>query len=88
MHLIVKRQWEVLDGSEPRTAPNRLTKIPPGRYEIERIPNPYGHEAPWLVLKGTKIGGTEGSWRQWENKPGKEDTKPSDWGEFEVVIED
>ena len=33
--------------------------IPTGRYEMERIPNPFGCPNPWLVLKGTKIGQAE-----------------------------
>ena len=63
-----------------------------GTHEIERIPNPAGYNGNWLVLKGTKIGGSEGSWRQWA--PGQKGTNPShpnfgkeiDWKEFTVVI--
>lgn len=78
MFLTVKRDWQVPDGSKPKGSGERAV-IPAGRHEIERVPNPFGHDAPFLVLKGTLIGGTEGSWRQWEG---------AENGEFQVIIED
>ncbi len=65
MQMILKRYWHALDASDV-SDPERLVNatIPAGTHDIERIPNPYGHDAPWLVLKGTKIGASEGSWRQ------------------------
>jgi hypothetical protein len=41
--------------------------VPAGRYELERIPNPFGHKAPWLVRKeqnqwGNVIGMAETFW--------------------------
>lgn len=87
--MILKRKWAAVDGT---TASE--TFIPAGTHEIERIPNPLGYKGYWLVLKGTKIGGSEGSWRQWENgqlvdNPGHPNHgKPIDWGDFEVQITD
>jgi hypothetical protein len=93
MFLILKRDWEAIDASAPREKSEAL--IPAGRHEVERIQNPYGHlDAPWLVLKGTKIGATESSWRQWKNgelvdNPGNPNHgKPIDWKEYEVIIEE
>lgn len=77
MNLVLKTGWDAIDGSSPNKSKVIITA---GRHEVERIQNPFGHEdAPWLVLKGTKIGATEGFWRQW---------KGSEWNEYEVVIED
>jgi hypothetical protein len=45
----------------------QLTTIEAGRHEVEKIPSPHGHNCDWLVLKGTKIGASVGSWRQWSN---------------------
>jgi hypothetical protein len=44
----------VLRGGEE--ADPRRTLLPPGVYAFEEVPNPYGHDSPWLVLAGTKIG--------------------------------
>lgn len=69
MYMTLKRKWEAFDGSKERSDPTRKTSIPAGRHEIERIPCPYPDtKANWLVLKGTKIGGSEGWWRQWEGE--------------------
>lgn len=77
MLLILKRDWAVNDASKGE---ERKTTIPSGQHEVERIDNPLGYpDAPWLVLKGTLIGATEGFWRQWDGPK---------WGEFEVTIED
>lgn len=78
MFLVLKRTWEAIDASK-ETGEERKTPIPPGRHEVERIDNPLGHNAPWLVLKGTLIGAAEGFWRDW-NGP--------NWDEFEVVVEE
>ncbi len=95
MFMTLKRTWEALDGSKASKGEARVIIIPAGRHEIERVPNPYGHPAPWLVLKGTLIGAAEGSWRQWKNggftvsNPDHPDFgKPIDWDEWEVVIEE
>jgi hypothetical protein len=58
--------WELIDGSTPDKT---KVEVKPGVYDLERIPNPYGHDAAWLVLKGTKIGGAEGWWRDWTGGP-------------------
>lgn len=49
----------VLRGDEE--ADPRRTLLPPGVYTFEEIPNPYGYDAPWLVLVGTKIGASYAS---------------------------
>lgn len=91
MFIVLKREWEVLDGA----ARGKKVNIPPGRHEVERIPNPFGYPGTWLVLKGTIIGQGEKAWRQWQN-----DGQPIDnpghpnhgkvilWGDDEVVIEE
>jgi hypothetical protein len=88
--LTLKRVWEVLDGSKPGTK----TTIPPGRHEFVRVKNPFGHKAPWLVLKDTLIGATEGFWRDWQNGTLADNPhhpsfgKPIDWGDCEIVVEE
>jgi hypothetical protein len=91
MFMTLKRAWDTLDATSGEAV---QTTIPAGRHEIERIKCPVGHDCNWLVLKGTLIGGSEGSWRQWingsdcygENHP--KAGQPIDWKEFEVVIEE
>ena len=91
MIAILKKTWELIDG-----ASNGRAKVQagPGEVELERIPNPYGHQADWLVLKGTRIGMAEGAWRQWQNgnivdNPDHPDHgKPTDWGEWEIIIKE
>ena len=76
LKLIVKREWEVIDAGSPTSA--HLLTI--GTHEVERIQNPLGYpDSTWLVLKGTKIGAMEGSWRQWEGE---------NWGDFQVIVEE
>lgn len=93
MTVTLKRPWEAIDGSKPKG--QGTTKIPAGTHEVERIPCPHGYDCNWLVLKGTLIGASEGSWRQWGDDgaivvdPSDPNYgKPIDWGEFEVVIQD
>lgn len=95
MFIILKRDWRALDGSQTKESTGKEVVIPAGRHEIERIPNPYGYDnAPWLVLKGTKHGMTEGSWREWvgehlvTNEAHPDFGKKTTYGEFEVVIEE
>lgn len=92
MQMILKREWDAIDATN---LPERiLTKIPAGTHEIEKIPNPAGYSGNWLVLKGTLIGASEGSWRQWA--PGQMNDAPDhenfgkeiDWEEFTVIIID
>lgn len=94
MKMILKREWDAIDASHP--GHGKVT-ISPGTHEVERISNPFGYaNAPWLVLVGTRIGATERSWRQWENRDDNlncnpdspEYGKPIDWGEFEIIILD
>jgi hypothetical protein len=93
MKMILKRNWHALDGSKP--SGENYTVIPEGKHEVERIANPYGFSCFWLVLKGTKVGASEGSWRQWvndgslvTNPKNPRFGKPIDWGKFEIVIEE
>ena len=96
MFMTLKREWEALDVSKN---PIGKAKIPAGRHEIERIPNPFADASKpgsfWLVLKGTMIGMSEGSWREWmndgsliTNKKHSDFGKPIDWQEYEIVIEE
>jgi hypothetical protein len=94
MFMTLKRDWEALDGTDGSL---KKTIIPSGRYEIERIhrPNVPEGETFWLVLKGTKIGASEGSWRQWRNGVSLVTKKDHpnygqfiEWGDAEVVIEE
>ncbi len=83
--MTLKKDWPATDAKNNISA----TTISIGRHEMERIPNPLGHkDAPWLVLKGTLIGATEGSWRQWtkdsKNPEGPLATNPI----FEIIIEE
>jgi len=53
--------------------------VSPGNYELERVLDPLmGGKDPWLVIKGTKIGFSEGWWRSHSH--------PS-WGNQQIVIE-
>lgn len=87
MQMVLRKEWEAIDGST-----GNKTIISAGTHDIERIKNPRGFEAQWLVLKGTVIGGSELSWRQWKNgllacdPQSANYGKPIQWGEFEVVI--
>jgi hypothetical protein len=91
MELILKTEWPVLDAADPSNV--RHTTLPAGTHQVERIPNPCMNNGTfWLVLVGTKIGATEGSWRQWvnggslvTNPDHPEFGKPVDWGQHEVV---
>lgn len=64
MSITLKWECDVLNASNGEK--NKTAIIPPGRHEIQRIPNPYGYPSPWLVLKGTLIGAAEDFWR-WQN---------------------
>lgn len=46
-----------------------LVKIAPGRYELERIPDPFNSGQVMLVLRGTMTGMTERAWRRWLPDP-------------------
>ncbi|MCX6713088.1 MAG: hypothetical protein NTY66_02690 [Candidatus Vogelbacteria bacterium] len=85
--MTLKRDWPALEFLGGDKAKDVV--IPAGRHEVERITNPLGYlDAPWLVLKGTMIGASEGSWRQWKNGVLNRDDQSIDWGKWEVVIED
>lgn len=61
MKAILPRDWNMIDHSKPENEED--VKVPAGEYELERIPNPYGFDGNWLVLRGTTTGMSEGSWR-------------------------
>lgn len=65
MQLVLRRNWEAIDGS--KEGADAKTVIPAGTHEVERVPCPLGYPCNWLVLKGTLIGASEGSWRQWDH---------------------
>lgn len=60
MKAILKATVTLIDGS---TQDRAKVQTGPGEVELERIPNPYGHRAPWLALPNSRIGGTEIWWR-------------------------
>ena len=63
MFATLKKDREMINGDNGED-----TVVSAGRHEIERINNPLGHNnAPWLVLKGTRIGQAEKAWRQSED---------------------
>lgn len=77
MFLTLRIPWRLIDGSslEPR-----IHVVDAGRYEVERIPNPFGFtNHPWIVLKGTSIGGPEAFWADWRDDAN---------GDFSVTLED
>lgn len=82
------RTWRLSDGSVPGAKDANGTRhsvkveVGPGIFELERVANPRGFDAPWLVLKGTLVGMTEGAWRQW---PVADDVEPGS-DEFHIVI--
>jgi hypothetical protein len=89
------RDWEAVDATKPKEVDARTvyTTISKGVHEIERIHNPsINNGIPWLVLKGTKIGGSEFAWRQWApgqtcNDPKHPDFgKEIDWKECTIII--
>ena len=87
--MTLKCDREAIDATGQKKNPHLKTIIPKGRHEVERIPNPFGHpNSTWLVLKGTRIGASEGSWRQWQNGVLNDRCEPVDWGELEVIIEE
>jgi len=61
MFVTTKKPWNLIDAGQLPS--KRNITLPPGRYEVEKVPNPLGHTGPWLVLKGTKIGMAEKAWR-------------------------
>ena len=91
MKATLKRVWELVDASSPNSS---KVERGPGDFELERIPNPLGHNGNWLVIKGTMVGMAEGAWRQWKNGELVDNPhhlnngKPIDWGDFEIIIND
>jgi hypothetical protein len=72
MYMTLYNNRSAHDASIERGEPGHNTTIPEGRHEVERIPNPYRHNGShgdWIVLKGTLIGATEESWREWVRNP-------------------
>ena len=64
--ITVLEQVIITDASNP---PRKVEfALPPGEYEMEQIPNPLGHNPPWLALKGTKVGATRVWWKAMEKE--------------------
>ena len=75
MFIVTKCEWEICDS----VTLGKDVLLASGRYEVVRIPNPYGHKDPWLLVKGTTMGAAEGWWRDWSD-PG--------YGEYQINVED
>ncbi len=76
MSLNLEIPWQCIDAS---TGVPRTHTLLPGKYEVERIPNPFGYTTqPWIVLKGTKIGGSESFWRYMAKRS---------WGAFRISLD-
>lgn len=69
------REWELKDGSDPKAHSAKLPTVllPIGTHQLERIRCPTGHDCNWLVLPGTKIGMSEGYWKDWINYTGNDE---------------
>ncbi len=56
----------------PMTAFDRklgsLTTIQAGEHTVERVPNPFGNNTPWLVILGTDIGASEAYWQDFSQQ--------------------
>lgn len=68
VRMTVRREWELVDAGAYGDGKEAARRLPPGTHDMERIRNPLGHDGYWLVLKGTRIGASEGSWRQWPRR--------------------
>lgn len=79
--------WELIDVS---SAPARFSAhLPPGRHELTRIADPFGSNAAWLVVRGTKIGQLERNWRMWRNGETQDRFgTPINWGVNEIIIQE
>ena len=66
MNVVLPKALYLNDGNSNEWE-NKKILVSPGRYEIERVANPFGYAGDWLVLKGTKIGMVESWWRSREN---------------------
>ena len=73
--LVRGSQHTVYDSNQPKC--KDPIALAPGYHELEIIPNPYGHLAPWFVLKGTNLGASCGSWRQWRKRS---------YNDFQLVV--
>ena len=66
MVFVLKRDWKMYDATKIQDEQEVVVKA--GNHEVELIDNPFGFKnAPWIVLKGTKIGRTEASLRDWKS---------------------
>lgn len=63
IRMTVRRQWEMIDARPDGDTCGHF--LPIGTHDMERIINPLDYSGYWLVLKGTRLGASEGSWRQW-----------------------
>jgi len=61
MFALIQSTFGVCDISDP-SLKGATRPLQPGRYELEKIPNPYGHAQPWILVRGTKLGMAEKAW--------------------------
>lgn len=65
MRLTLRSPWQFIDASTGEPA---VRRIEPGEYNVDRVQNPFGFtDHPWIVIRGTTIGGPEKLWRDWTN---------------------
>ena len=59
-------EWaEMRENGNSRELYPREVELKPGTYDVEQVPNPFiPGGAPWLVLKGSRIGAAENYLRQ------------------------
>ena len=66
MKMTLRRKWTLCNIiNKPEII---AISIPSGTYEIEEIPNPFGFEGNWLIIKGTQIGAPEMAIVKWAQK--------------------
>lgn len=59
MNLILSTEWTFFNANGERVP------VPAGAHQVERVKSPLGDERDWLVLRGTRIGASEDSLRDW-----------------------
>lgn len=51
--------WNFWDLDQPEGPTIPKIEVAPGRYEVERVPNPWDEQGEWIIIKGTRIGARE-----------------------------
>ena len=71
LFIVLHKEWKLNNASNPTDIREKM--IPPGKHEVERIPNPLGVKgAFWLVLAGTRTGAGENFLRGFESHAGED----------------